>query len=430
MMKQKLPYRYRVLVFIFFLMIITYLDRGSIGLVATEIKEEFHLNNEQFGWVLGAFALAYALFEIPSGMLSDRIGQKAVFIRIVLWWSLFTALTGFSTGLVSLVIVRFLFGMGEAGVFPTTAGIVSRWFPVAETARSFNITTLAQSVGLCIAPLFIIPIAEKFGWRSTFYVNGFIGLLWVWVCYTWFKNDPSEAKYVSERERAYIIENRRFRKSSHYFPIKSIFKSRSLVAISFIHFCACWGFYFFISWLPVYLEEGRHFSKHDAKLIIALMFAGGVIVVLLGGTFFDWLVRKKGLLFSRRSMGMTILGGTAVSLFITGVTSSNTVVILSLVTAFLFFPLNNTNNYAVCIDIGGNHAGAVAGVMNFTGQMGAFFMLVLFGKLVDMTHSYNIPVIVVAGMLGIGCLLWLLVDPRKQVVIEEKEKKLEELATA
>jgi len=369
---------------------------------------------------MAAFALAYALFEIPSGVLSDRIGQRAVFIRIVLWWSVFTVLTGFTTGFTSLIIVRFLFGMGEAGVFPTCSGTFSRWFPVVETARSVNITTFAQSVSLAIAPLIIIPLATSFGWRYTFYVNGLIGFVWVAVCYAWFRNHPSEMKGISEKEREYIEENRQFRTGMHVLTLKSLMKSRSLIAISTIHFCACWGFYFFIGWLPTYLTEGRHFLEHDSKVLIALMFGTGIVIVPMGGIFSDWLTRKKGVLFSRRFLGMIILGGTAIALFIAGLTSSNIVVAVSLVTAYIFFPLNNTNNYSVCIDIGGNSAGAVAGVMNFSGQMGAFIMLIVFGKLVDLTHSYNIPIMIIAVILFIGCLLWFLVDPRKQITIEEK----------
>ena len=128
-MKRKFPYRYRVLIFLFFLTLITYLDRICISLVGVRIKSEFNLSNEQFGWVLGAFALAYALFEIPTGVLGDRIGQRKVFIRIVLWWSLFTVLTGATTGLFTLMCTRFLFGMGEAGAFPNGSG----------TKPSFNI---------------------------------------------------------------------------------------------------------------------------------------------------------------------------------------------------------------------------------------------------------------------------------------------------
>jgi len=378
---------------------------------------------------MAAFALAYALFEIPSGILSDRIGQRAVFIRIVLWWSVFTVLTGFTTGFISLIIVRFLFGMGEAGVFPTCSGTFSRWFPVDETARSVNVTTIAQSISLSIAPLIIIPLAASYGWRSTFYINGLIGFVWVAICYAWFKNYPSEMKGISVQERVYIEENRRFNKSSHHFPLKSVFKSRSLMAISAIHFCACWGFYFFIGWLPTYLTEGRHFSEQDSKMLISLMFATGILIVPLGGFVSDWLTRKKGLLFSRRFLGMIILGGTAIALSVVGFTSSHTVVVISLVTAYLFFPLNNTNNFSVCIDIGGNNAGTVAGVMNFAGQIGAFVMLILFGKLADLTHSYSIPVIVIAVILYMGCLLWLLVDPRKQIIVEEKKLELENVIT-
>ena len=417
-MLPKLPYRSRILVFLFFLIIITYLDRNAIALVGTEIKAEFGLSNQQFGWVLAAFSLAYALFEIPAGMMSDRLGQRAVFIRIVLLWSLFTVLTGFTTGLISLIFVRFLFGVGEAGVFPTAAGVISRWFPVGETARSINATTIGQTVSLMIAPLIIVPLAVWLGWRSVFFINGFIGLIWVWICYDWFRNNPSEMKGISETEKTFIEEHRKFKPHHEKFNLKLVLKSRSLLALTGIHFCANWGFYFFIAWLPVYLREGRGFSTDDMTKTISFMFAMGLIVVLAGGHLSDWVVRKKGLLFGRRFFGMSILGGTAIALLITGFTSSNTVVVITLTTAYLFFPLNNTTNYAACVDIGGNHAGTVAGVMNFGGQIGGFFLSLTFGMLADFTHSFTIPVVVVAVMLFVGCLLWFFVDPRKQVVVE------------
>ena len=415
-MKQNLPYRFRVLIFLFFLLIITYLDRNCIGLLGTKIKAEFHLNNEQFGWVMGAFALAYALFEIPSGILADRIGQRAVFIRIVLWWSLFTALTGLTAGLISLIIIRFLFGMGEAGVFPTSAGTISRWFPVSETARSTCALMIGQNAGAAIAPILIIPLAGNYGWRSAFFVCGMIGLFWVGVCYAWFKNHPSEMKGVSEKEKNYIEVNRRFKTHSEPLQLRSALKSRTLVLLSVMHFCSNWGFYFYIAWLPVYLLEGRHLSEQDMKLTTTFVFVSGLIGIILSGFLSDWLVKKKGLLFGRRFFGVIVLGGTAVALFIAGITSSNTVVIISLIVGYFFFPVNGITNFSVCIDIGGNHSGTAAGVMNFTGQMGAFIMLMLFGKLTDMTHSYNIPVIVVASVLTAGCLLWFWIDPRKQLV--------------
>src|SRR6267154_2088375 len=120
------PYRYRVLVLLCSLTRLTYMDRICISIVGVRIKTDLHLSNEKFGWVLAAFALAYAIFEIPSGMLGDRIGPKKVFIRIVIMWSLFTALTGIVTGLFALLVVRFLFGVGESGTSPTGFLLVSR----------------------------------------------------------------------------------------------------------------------------------------------------------------------------------------------------------------------------------------------------------------------------------------------------------------
>ncbi len=167
-MIKKFPYRRRVLILLLFLILITYLDRVCISLVGVRIKTAFHLSNTQFGWVVGAFSLAYALFEIPSGMLTDRIGQRAVFIRIVLFWSLFTALTGAVTGLTSLLLVRFLFGIGESGAYPTSSSTIGRWFPSAERGRSMSALFIGQNAGAAVAPLIVVPVAIHFGWRTFF----------------------------------------------------------------------------------------------------------------------------------------------------------------------------------------------------------------------------------------------------------------------
>ena len=167
------PYRYRVLVFLFSLMFLTYLDRMAIGLVGKRIISEFDLTNTEFGWVLSAFSLAYAIFEIPTGIMGDRLGQKIVLIRIVFWWSLFTCLTGLATGLVTLIIVRFLFGMGEAGALPTMSGVLSRWLPANELSRGLSASLIGQTTGAAVAPFIVVPIAASFGWRITFFCDRF-----------------------------------------------------------------------------------------------------------------------------------------------------------------------------------------------------------------------------------------------------------------
>ena len=201
------PYRYRVLVLLCSLTTLTYLDRICISIVGVRVKAELGLSNTEFGWVLAAFSLAYALFEIPAGVLGDKIGPKAMFIRIVLWWSLFTIFTGFVTGLISLIIIRFLFGMGEAGTYPNTLIVVSRWFPVNEIGRALSWVGIGSQIGSAIAPLIIVPLAVAYGWRSPFFVNGVIGFVWVAICWRWFQNFPGQMKKISTQEKKHIEAN-------------------------------------------------------------------------------------------------------------------------------------------------------------------------------------------------------------------------------
>jgi sugar phosphate permease len=401
-------------------MFITYLDRITIGLVGKRIITEFHLSNEQFGWVLSAFSLAYALFEIPTGIMGDRKGQKVVLTRIVLWWSLFTALTGVTTGLVSLILVRFLFGMGEAGALPTTSGVISRWFPTNEISRGLSTSIAGQIAGAAIAPLIVVPLAMAFGWRTTFFVNGFIGLLWVLICVRWFRNNPSEMKGITKEEVLYIENNRYFTPHKQNISWKNILRNRSLRALIFSFFCSQWGMYFFIAWMPVYLQQGRHFSESDMKFITSIIFIPAIITNLAGGVLSDWLVRKKGLKVGRRSIAMLSLGINSILFLIEATTRSNAVLIGSFITGFACQVIFGVIAFCVCLDVGGNHAGSVSGLMNCVGQMGAFFLAIVFGKIVDTTQSFNAPLFVISGLLFIGSLLWLLIDPTKKLISENK----------
>ena len=417
-MAKTFPYRYRVLILLFFLILITYLDRICISLVGVRIKSEFHLSNEQFGWVLGAFALGFAIFEIPSGILGDRIGPRKVFMRIVLWWSLFTVLTGVTTGLFTLMSARFLFGMGEAGAYPNSSGTISRWLPAAETAKGISCLTIGANAGAAIAPLIIIPIASSYGWRMPFFVNGLIGLLWVLVCFVWFRDEPAKMKNISNREKKLIEKNRRFISHGQQFPWKIAFKNRSIWALAAASFCWQWAFYFFIAWMPVYLQEGRHFSENEMKTSTSYLFIIGIIGGLFAGFFSDWLVKKRGLKFGRRFIGSMVLGIMSLLFFVTAVTPSNTLAVGCLMFCYLLMPANAINGFSTCIDIGRSKAGTVAGIMNCSGMMGAFFLAIAFGKIADATHSFNAPLFIIAGVLLTGSFMWLAIDPTKEVGTE------------
>jgi ACS family glucarate transporter-like MFS transporter len=411
----KFAYRYRVSVFLFFLILITFMDRVCISLVGVRIKSAFNLTNEQFGWVLGAFALAYAIFEIPTGTLGDRIGQRAVFIRIVLWWSLFTALTGAATGLGSLVITRFLFGAGEAGAYPTCCGTISRWFPAGETAKGISCLMIGSSTGAAIAPLIIIPIAVSYGWRAPFFVNGLIGLVWVLICISWFRNEPAEMKRISKDERQLIETSRRFVKHGKSFPWKIAFKNRTMWLLIGASFSSQWAFYFFIAWLPVYLQEGRHFSESSMKIITSYLFVIGTIGGISSGFFSDWLVKKRGLKFGRRYMGMLTLVMMGLLFFLAAIVENNAIATGCLMFCYFFVPIHGITAFSACVDIGGSKAGTVTGIMNFFGQIGAFSLAVIFGRIVDLTHSFNAPLYIVSFVLLAGSLTWMANDLTKKI---------------
>nr|MBA2356219.1 MFS transporter [Acidobacteriota bacterium] len=199
-----MPYRYRVLAMLFVLSMITYLDRVCIAVAGPEIQRDLGLSASQWGWVLGIFALSYALFEIPSGALGDRIGPRKVLMRIVLWWSAFTAATGLVSNYYVLLFTRFAFGAGEAGAYPNSSTSISAWFPVAERGRAHGAVWMGSRIGGAMTPLLVVPIVAVYGWRAAFYIFGAVGLFWAVAWYAWYRDRPADKPGVSADELSVI----------------------------------------------------------------------------------------------------------------------------------------------------------------------------------------------------------------------------------
>ena len=407
--------RHKVLTLLFFLSIIVYLDRVCISVMGKRIKSDLDLTNEQFGWVLGAFALSYALFEIPTGIMGDRIGPRKVLTRVVLWWSFFTALTGAANGLISLLAIRFLFGAGEAGAYPNSSIVVSKWFPKYETGRAQAFIWAAGRIGGALAPLIVVPIAIAFGWRASFYVMGLIGVLWVGIWFTWFRDSPAEMNSVSAKELHEIQSNQQVRSSEHHIPWKKFFRNGNILSLMMMFHFFMYGAYFFSAWLPTYLQEGRNFSEQDMKLFATLPFALGAIGCFAGGFLSDYLVKKRGLKFGRRMVGIVSMGLSSFIVLFAALTKDNQTAAILLAVGMAFKDFTLPVAFATCIDIGRNRAGLVAGAMNFAGQLGAFFLAIAFGKIVDSTGNYNMPLYFIAVILFLSSLLWLRINPEKPI---------------
>lgn len=412
-----MTYRSRVLSFLFALSAITYIDRTCISLVASDIKQDLQIGNDQWGWVLSAFALSYALFELPTGALGDRLGPRRVLTRVVGWWSAFTALTGTATSWLYLVVVRFLFGAGEAGAYPNASIVVSRWFPRQETGRAQAYIWAAGRVGGMLAPWMVVPVANWYGWRVSFYAMGLLGVLWAIAWYGWFRDFPRDKQHITAEEREYIEENRRFRVASHHIPWRAVLRSQNMWAIMLMFHFYMYGAYFFTGWLPTYLREGRHFGKEEMQLFATLPFFLGAIGCFAGGYVSDWLSTRFGLKTGRRAVGIVGLGLSSAMILLSALTADNATAAIFLAMGMGFKDLTLPVSFAVCNDVGRSNSGMVSGAMNTVGQLGAVFLGVLFGYIVKVTGDFNLPLFLIAFLLLGGCLLWLRIDPTEEVVL-------------
>lgn len=267
--------RYRVMGFLCVLSFLTYFDRICIMRVQPEIQAELDISDQQMGLIFGMFWLAYGLFEIPTGWLGDRYGARVTLTRIVLAWSVLTALTGSAAGFWSLLTYRFLFGVGEAGAYPNMARVQAAWLPPETRARFGGLLWLVARWGGAFSPLLFgalvrwadspefrqtvagIPVLSHFAqlsaWRTAFWLAGLLGVVWCLCFYPWFRDDPAEKSGVNAAELKIIRAGRTGPPEGHAVPPgmwRSLFTCPSLWAMGCLYICGSFGWSFFASWMP------------------------------------------------------------------------------------------------------------------------------------------------------------------------------------
>ena len=411
--------RYQVVLIFVIFAIITYLDRNSMSSLSKGIAADLHLSKTQLGFIFSAFSLAYGLFEIPTGIMVDRIGPKKTLFRIVIWWSVFTLLTGLASGFYFLLIVRFLFGAGEAGAFPTVSAAISRWFPVSQRASIQSIVWMGSRMGGALAPILSIYLAGEYGWRTVFYIFGSLGLVWATVWWFWFRDEPRDMPGIDPEEVAYIESTRSVKSSSHsLLPWKTVLKNGNLWALMGMYHFLLYGAYFYMSWMPEYLEKGRGIAKEDLGWMTSLPFLVGMLGCLAGGFASDYLAKTKGLKFGRRYVGMfgLVMAGICMLLGSFIVDMHIAIIFLALGLAFKDFTL--PVSWAVATDIGGKNTGAISGSMGMAGQLGSAIMASAFGYILQETGSYELPVRIIGCLVILGGLFWLRIDASKPVLID------------
>jgi len=407
-----LRYRHRVLGLLILLFAITYIDRVCISVAGPRMQEELGIDPIGWGWVTAMFTLSYCLFEIPTGALGDRIGPRRVLTRVVVWWSVFTSLTGMVSNYFLLLLTRFCFGAGEAGAFPNASIVVSRWFPPTQRASISGVLLMASQIGGAIAPLVVVPIQIRYGWRTSFYLFGIVGTVWAAVWYGWFRDSPAEKPGVSQVE---LDETSGLPPApAHGFPWQIALRSESVLAMLGTAFCYVYVCTFFQTRFHTFLVRGRGFSEGSLALS-ALPYAIAACANLAGGAVSDAMVRRLGVKWGRRSLGIVGLGSACLFTIAAMMTRQQlpTVILLSLVYGAITFQQSGV--FGVCLDIGRKHAGSVVGLMNTSAQVGGLLSSVAYGYIVDRFHSYDAPFVPMAALLGLGALLWFKIDASKEL---------------
>jgi MFS transporter, ACS family, glucarate transporter len=411
-----LKQRHKVLGLLAALSVLTFVDRLAIAVAGPGIQADLHISPEAWGWVLSAYVLANGLFEMPSGAIGDRRGQRGELTRIVTWWSAFTALTSWCRGFWQLVAVRFFFGMGAAGAYPNSSGVIARWFPVRERARSQGVVWAASRLGGVLAPLLIVPLQKYFGWRPIFWILGILGFVWAAVWYTRFRNLPHDDPAVSAAELTEIGESP---SACAYAPIpwRALLHTRSLWLIVLAYGCYGCGSWFYFSWFPTWIVHSAGFSL-EGVLFTSLPFAMGFLCNLAGGELGDWLAGRMGAKNALRLITSVCLMLTAAAMVAMAVFHGKVAAVVLSSVGFSTMDLMLPSAWAMCLAIGGRSSGTAAGMMNTAGQAGGVVCTMIFGYIVGATQNYNLPLWLIAATVFIAALIFMRIDCTRGVNAE------------
>jgi MFS transporter, ACS family, glucarate transporter len=392
---------------------LTYMDRVCISVAAPAIMRDLHLSGLQMGFAFSAFTVAYAVFEIPTGWWADRIGSRRVLTRIVVWWSLFTGLTATAWNFPSLVVLRALFGAGEAGAWPTVARALSRWFPARERGTAQGIFFMGAHLGGGLAPLLVTAIAMRIGWRAAFPILSLFGFVWAAFWFHWFRDEPRDHPAVSSEERSWIESQRPLVQGSHdHALLQRALRTPGTWFLCLMYFTQTYGFNLYVTWLPAYLGHEKKLSGMLLSVLSGLPLLLSVAADLAGGLTTDWLSRKRGLRMGRCLVGFVSLGAASIFLYIGArVAGWQAAVWIALAGASANFLLGAA--WGTCSDLGVNRAATLSAAMNTAGQIGGILSPIVFALLTRGKSGWAAPLDCTAALYFLGAFCWYFVHPER-----------------
>jgi len=420
--------RWLVVLWMFLIAAVTYLDRVNISISGRFIESEFRLSHIQLGWVFSAFILGYALFQAPGGRLADRYGAAKVLAAVTVWYAIFTSATAWTPAnipfaLSLLLAVRFLLGSGEACVFPSSNRIVASWIPQQERGLANGIIFAGVGAGAATAPPVISFIINHYGWHWTFWITAIaglvVGLLWRLIA----TEKPDAHPWVTSKESAHIRANagKAVAAGATRMPWGAILRSKDVRAVSASYFCFCYVAYLFFSWFFTYLAEVRHLDLKASALYGMLPFIGMMTGSPLGGWVSDRLTARHGKRIGRCGIAVAALAAAGIFVAMGTQVSSAPMACLVLAGGAGSLYLSQSSYWSVTAGLAGSSAGSVSGVMNMCGQFGGVVTSSL-TPWVAAHYGWNASFLLAAGLAICGSLAWLTVDPSRELALEDAHR--------
>jgi MFS transporter, ACS family, glucarate transporter len=428
--KQLVPGRYVMVGGTFLLAMLVLVDRACISVAKDPISQSLGLDDRQMGWVLSIFALGYAIFQTPSGLLADRYGPRLVLTAVVSIWSFFTALTGAAVNFVSLLVVRFLFGLGEAGAFPGISKAVYLWIPVRERGVVNGINFSGGRLGAAFSLPLIALLIDTYGWREAFLILGLIGVGWAVAWYVFFRDNPLDHPHMSAAECQLIEAGRQhpaaatqqLQEEEVKVPLSVIFRSRNMWLAMGQYFASNFTFFFCLTWLFPHLKERFALESVEAGFYSALPLVAGAAGNVFAGWLVDLLYRRGHWRWSRSLpaiIGFALAAaGLVGSLYMGNVMAA----VICLAVAVFGADMTLSPSWTFCADIGKKYSGAVSGTMNMAGNLGSFITALAFPYLKVWTGSET-PFFYIGALLNVlAIVIWLYMKPENGLLAIGKRR--------
>ncbi len=408
--------RWWIVATVFIATTINYIDRQALSVAAPTIRKDLNLSNEEYGWIVSAFLLAYAIMQFLSGRFIDRVGTKRGFSIAVVWWSISNMLHAFAKGFGSLASFRFLLGIGEAANYPAAMKAISEWFPDKEKTKAVGILNMGPGLGAIIAPPLMAWLILSFGWQMAFVVTGSFGFFWL-ILWQWIYKSPSKHTMITEEEKAILPISKEQTETSKWW---TYFKYKETWALALSRFISDGAFYFFIFWLPNYLTDEKGFDLMQIGMFAWIPFLASDVGSFVGGWTGTKLIDNGASIDRSRKLVMWI-GAVFVLPVLLCIYIDSAVAAIALISLALFSTqFKQSSLFTLPIDIfPAKDAASIWGITGSAGSFGAMLFTPVIGWLVD-NISYN-PVFIIVSVLHIISTLIIVV-----MIPEIKKVKLKD----